>query len=309
MKLIFAGTPEFAARALRALLGAACDVVLVLTREDKPSGRGMETQISAVKKLALEHGLRLHQPRTLKDPSDRQPLAEARADLMVVAAYGLILPQAVLDIPPMGAINIHASLLPRWRGAAPIQRALLAGDSQTGVSIMKMEAGLDTGPVLLSVSTPIGEDDTAGTLHDRLAELGAEAVLEIVRRIESGTVEARPQNDSFAIYAPKLQKSESRVDWGREAAVIHRQIRAFNPAPGCSARWRGEELKIWQAVLLRQSHGMPGEILSVDNAGVLVACGQGALRLTQLQRPGGRKLAAADFLRGFTLAPGESFEV
>jgi len=309
MKLIFAGTPDFAARALNALLEARHEVVLVLTRPDKPSGRGMNTQASPVKKLALDHGLAIHQPRTLKDPLEQEPLRAAAPDILVVAAYGLILPQSVLDIPKRGAINIHASLLPRWRGAAPIQRALLGGDAITGVSIMQMDAGLDTGPVLLTEQTPITSEDTAGSLYERLAGIGASLVVEALRHMEHGALEPKPQEESLACYARKLEKSEARIDWRREAGFVDRQIRAFNPVPGCSARIRSTELKIWRAAIAPRERGAPGEVVQTDETGVVVACGQGALRLIELQRPGGRKLAAADFLRGFPVRPGECFEL
>ena len=262
MRVIFAGTPEFAARALAAFLVSEHEVVLVLTQPDRPSGRGMRPQPSAVKQLALQHGLALRQPTTLRDVKEHSLLAEVAADIMVVAAYGLILPQAVLDIPLLGAINIHASLLPRWRGAAPIPRALLAGDSKTGISIMSMDAGLDTGPVIQTEETPIGDADTAQTLHDRLADMGARLALEVLNRFEQGAVNAVPQSDRDVLYAAKITKSEARIDWTRGAHHIWRQIRAFNPNPGAVTKLRENEIKIWQARLASASFEKKGgEIL------------------------------------------------
>jgi methionyl-tRNA formyltransferase len=268
----------------------------------------MVAQCSPVKTLALERRLPLYQPATLKDDVVLERLGTVTADVMVVAAYGLILPQAVLDIPRHGALNIHASLLPRWRGAAPIQRALLAGDSSTGISIMRMDAGLDTGPVLLARRTAIDAQDTAGTLEQRLADIGATLIVEALERLGRATLEEHAQDESRATLAPKLQKAEVRIDWHADAARIQRQIRAFNPAPGCTSRIRGVELKLWRAAIAAASEGTPGCVLQADTAGVVVACGQGALRVTELQRPGGRKMPAAEFLRGFALAPGERFE-
>jgi methionyl-tRNA formyltransferase len=307
MKVIFAGTPEFAARALAALLASRHEVVLVLTQPDRPSGRGMRAHPSAVKQLAVKHGLAFRQPETLRDVAEHGVLAEAVADIMIVAAFGLILPQAVLDIPRLGAINIHASLLPRWRGAAPIQRALLAGDSKTGISIMNMDAGLDTGPVIHSEETPIGDADNAQTLHDRLADIGARLILEVLDRYEQGTVNAVPQSDRDATYAAKISKSEARIDWNCGADHIWRQIRAFNPNPGAAGHLRQTEVKIWQARVASSPGGKGGEILQADSNGLLVACGADALWLDQLQKPGGKRLQVGEFLRGFPVAPGEMF--
>ncbi len=307
MKVVFAGTPDFAARALASLLETRHEVALVLTRQDRPAGRGLESTASPVKKLALEHGIPLRQPRTLKDAEEQRAIAGVAPDVMVVAAYGLILPQAVLDIPVKGALNIHASLLPRWRGAAPIQRALLAGDQVTGISIMQMEAGLDTGPVLLAESTQIGEDDTAGTLHDRLAAMGARLIVEALDRLERGDLTPKPQDDSLATYAPKLAKTEARIDWRLPAAELHRRVRAFNPFPGCSSRVQDTEIKLWRAAPA-DGRGSPGEVLRADASGVVVACGQGALALTELQRPGGKRLSAGEFQRGFPVRVGGCFQ-
>ncbi len=307
MRIIFAGTPEFAALALAALLASRHEVVLVLTQPDRPSGRGMRTIPSAVKQLAMHHGLALHQPRSLRDVAEHRPLTESGADIMIVAAYGLILPQAVLNIPPLGAINIHASILPRWRGAAPIQRALLAGDSKTGISIMRMEAGLDTGPLIQVEETPIDNTDTAQTLHDRLAEMGARLVIEALGRFEQGSIRSTPQSADNVQYAPKIAKSEARIDWARGAAHIWRQIRAFNPSPGATTNLHETEIKIWQAKLAPASAGKGGEILQADADGLLVSCGSGVLLLEQLQKPGGKRLPAVEFLRGFPVVPGEFF--
>ena len=307
MRAIFAGTPAFAVPALRALAAAGHELALVLTQPDRPAGRGLARGASAVKDAAQALGAEVYQPATLKDRNVRERLRAVRPDVLIVAAYGLILPQAVLDIARLGALNIHASLLPRWRGAAPIQRAILAGDAVTGVSIMRMDAGLDTGPVLLRAETPIGSDDTAGSVHDRLASLGATLLLEALRGLERGTLVAAAQSGEGVTYAPKIEKSEARIDWTRPAREVDRQIRAFNPHPGAVATIRGTELKIWRAAT-GDDAGAPGTILRVDAPGVVVACGIGSLTLVELQRPGGRRLAADDFLHGFALAPGERFD-
>ena len=303
MKLIFAGTPEFAATALEALLAAGHEVLLVLTQPDRPAGRGMTLQASAVKKLALAHGLALHQPDKLKDAATHEPIRAAcaqGAEVMVVAAYGLILPQAVLDIPSRGCINIHASLLPRWRGAAPIHRAIEAGDAQTGVTIMQMEAGLDTGPMLLSESIPIAPQDTTGSLHDRLATLGGRLIVDALAGIDGLT--PAPQPETGVTYASKIAKGEAQLDWAQPATVLERKLRAFNPFPGAVATLAGEPVKLWRGEAV-QAAGRPGRILAADGNGIVVACGEGALRLTELQRPGGRRLASADFLHGSPLKP------
>ena len=300
-RIAFAGTPEFAAVALRALLEAGHDIPLVLTQPDRPAGRGMQPQPSAVKRVALEHGLSVAQPERLRDPATHQPLREAAVDVLVVAAYGLILPQAVLDIPPAGCVNIHASLLPRWRGAAPIQRAIEAGDASTGISLMRMEAGLDTGPVLLAESLPIGDEETAGELHDRLATLGARLVVATIPRLES--MAAEPQPEAGVTYAAKIDKAEAVLDWTQPAVELARKVRAFNPFPGASAPLGGQPTKLWRAAPVA-GDGPPGHFLAADSAGIVVACGTGALRITELQRPGGRRVTAADFLRGHTLPAG-----
>lgn len=308
MKVIFAGTPEFAARALRSLLAAGHEVVLVLTQPDRAGGRGMKMLVSPVKQLAVAAGLAVLQPSTLKDPVVQKALKDSAADVMVVAAYGLILPQAVLDISPLGAINIHASLLPRWRGAAPIQRALLAGDRQTGITIMRMEAGLDTGPILLQEAFDIEGQDTAQSLHDRLAELGARMVVQVLGTLHE--VRPRLQPEQGVTYAQKVTKAEARVNWKLSAEEISRSIRAYFPFPGAYSNLNGTELKLWSAALAREGSpgAVPGEVLKLTSNGVMVACSQGVVQLLELQRPGGKRLAAAEFLRGFPIAPGDRFE-
>jgi methionyl-tRNA formyltransferase len=305
MKVIFAGTPNFAARALRALIESRHELVMVLTQPDRPAGRGMQARASAVKLLADEQNLPIRQPATLKSEAEQSHLAALNADVMVVVAYGLILPPAVLDIPRSGAINIHASLLPRWRGAAPIQRALLAGDHRTGISIMRMDAGLDTGPVFLTEETPIADTDSTQTLHDRLAEIGARAVLTVLDQLEKGLAVTTAQPEVGVTYAAKISKEEARIDWNQEARQIWRQIRAFNPSPGAVARHGQTDIKIWQARLEPNAGGKAGEVLRVDATGMLVACGKEALWLEQLQKSGGKKLATMNFLQGFPIAPGE----
>jgi methionyl-tRNA formyltransferase len=293
MRLIFAGTPEFAAEHLQALLGSAHQVVAVYTQPDRPAGRGQKLMPSPVKQLAQQHGISVYQPASLRNAEAQAELAALTPDLMVVVAYGLILPQAVLDIPRLGCINSHASLLPRWRGAAPIQRAVEAGDSESGVTVMRMEAGLDTGPMLLKVSTPISADDTGGSLHDRLAQLGPPAVLEAIEGLAAGTLGGQVQNDALATYAHKLNKEEARLDWSRPAAELECQIRALYPWPVCHTTLGQDAVKVLAARVV-QGIGAPGEILSANKEGLVIACGQGALCLTRLQLPGGKPLAFAD---------------
>ena len=304
MRVIFAGTPEFAAQALRAIIAADHVVPLVMTQPDRPAGRGMALQPSPVKRLAEANGIEVFQPPTLREAAAQERIAAIRADVMVVAAYGLIVPQAVLDLPRFGCINIHASLLPRWRGAAPIQRALLSGDRETGVSIMQMEAGLDTGPVLLRASCPIGATDTAATLHDRLAERGARLIVETLGRLPLPT---EPQPAAGVTYANKIEKSEALVDWSKDAQELARQIRAFNPFPGAQARFAGQIVKLWQAVPVAGA-GEKGRILSVDRDSIVVACGSGALAVTQLQKAGGKRLPVREFLAGHPLKAGDHFD-
>lgn len=303
MKLIFAGTPEFAAQALTAILAAGHEVALVLTQPDRPAGRGMTLQPSAVKQVALAHGIEVFQPLTLKDAEAQARLAAVAAEVMVVAAYGLILPQAVLDLPAQGCLNIHASLLPRWRGAAPIQRALLAGDAETGVCIMQMEAGLDTGPVLLREALPITEEDTAASLHDKLAACGARLIVDALGQLPLPAID---QPEDGVTYARKIEKAEAAIDWTRSASELDRHIRAFNPFPGAQAQFAGQTVKLWVARPV-SGQGQAGEILAVSRQAVVIACGEGALAVTELQKAGGKRLAVQQFLAGHPLAVGERF--
>lgn len=305
MKLIFAGTPEFAAQALSAIVAAGHEVALVLTQPDRPAGRGMALQPSAVKKIALEQGIEVFQPQTLKSEEAQAKIAAVGAEVMVVAAYGLILPQLVLDMPRFGCINIHASLLPRWRGAAPIQRALLAGDAETGVCIMQMEAGLDTGPVLLRGAFPIEATDTTATLHDRLAELGARLSVEALGKLP---LPAEAQPSEGVTYAHKIEKAEALVDWTKTAEALDRHIRAFNPFPGAQASFAGQTIKLWRATPVAGS-APAGTVLAVDKQAVVVACGAGALAVSELQKAGGKRLPVQQFLAGNPLKVGDRFDV
>ncbi|MBF1163416.1 MAG: methionyl-tRNA formyltransferase [Dechloromonas agitata] len=305
MKLIFAGTPEFAAQALSAIVAAGHQVALVLTQPDRPAGRGMALQPSAVKNVALAHGIEVFQPLTLKDAEAQAKIAAVGAEVMVVAAYGLILPQAVLDMPRFGCINIHGSLLPRWRGAAPIQRALLAGDAETGVCIMQMEAGLDTGPVLLRGALPIAATDTTASLHDRLAELGARLCVEALGQLP---LPAEPQPGEGVTYAHKIEKAEAVIDWTKSAAELDRHIRAFNPFPGAQALFGGQTVKLWQATPVAGS-GPVGSVLAVDKKRIVIACGEGALAVSELQKAGGKRLPVQQFLAGHPLKVGDRFDI
>ncbi len=278
----------------------------MVTRPDRPAGRGQKSTPGAVKRLALDRRLQLFQPATIKSPEALARLQAARPEAIVVAAYGQILPQEALDVAPQGAINIHASLLPRWRGAAPIQRALLAGDPVTGISIMRMDAGLDTGPVLARHPVPIAADDDAGSLHDKLAELGAQAIVDTLSRLKTGDVASTPQGEKGVTYAAKLEKHEIWLDWAAPAAELERRIRALRPSPGAATRIGGEALKVWRA-RIASVRGVPGTVLDTRDA-LVVACGEHALVLEEVQRPGARRMAAQDFLRGFRLAPGARLE-
>lgn len=279
--------------------------MLVLSQPDRAAGRGLKAAASPVKRFALEHGLSVEQPESLKTPQARACIVAARAEVLVVAAYGLLLPRPVLEATPHGALNIHASLLPRWRGAAPIQRALLAGDTQTGISIMRMDAGLDTGPVIAQRAVPIGPEDDAGTLHDRLAELGGQMMVQALQDLEEGRAVPRPQSEAGATYATKLTKEETFLDWRRSAEELERAVRAYRPMPGAETRLYGEPIKIWRAAS-EDASGPAGTVLRVESGGLVVACGKGALRLEELQRPGGRRMPAAEFLRGRNVAAGAS---
>ncbi len=310
MRLIFAGTPRFAADALRALIAEGHEVVLVLTQPDRPAGRGMQIATSDVKRVALDAGIPVEQPRSLRSEEAVETLRRVDAEVMVVAAYGLILPPAVLGLFPRGCINIHASLLPRWRGAAPIQRTILAGDARSGVCIMQMEAGLDTGPILRSESLALTSDETAGTLHDRLTVLGSRLVLDVLRDMALGPVQATPQDQAAATYAAKIGRGEAVLDFARPAVLIDRHVRAFNPTPGAWAMYGGETIKIWCAQPLEfETMAVPGTVVAMSREGLDVACGGGTLlRLTELQRSGGRRLPAEAFLQGFPLRPGDRFQ-
>ena len=319
MKIIYAGTPEFAASALQALHEAGHEITLVLTQPDRPAGRGMQLQASAVKQYAQAHNMPVAQPVSLRLDGKYPDVArEAHAllestphDVMVVAAYGLILPASVLAIPRLGCLNIHASLLPRWRGAAPIHRAIEAGDAMTGITIMQMDEGLDTGPMLLRHELPIAPDDSTGSLHDRLASLGASMIVDALRGLEAGTLAAQAQPEDGVTYAAKIRKEEAALDFREPASVLDRKIRAFNPFPGATARFNGVPIKLWRATAcpdypVRQP---PGTVLEADaGQGVLVACGTGALQIAQLQKPGGKRLDAEGFLQGFPMQGG-SFEL
>ena len=324
IRVAFAGTPEFAREALAALHAAGFAVQLVLTQPDRPAGRGMKPRASPVKQWAQAHGLPVLQPRSLRldgrYPDDataaQAALRAARADALVVAAYGLILPPWTLDEQRadgrLGCLNIHASLLPRWRGAAPIHRAIEAGDAATGVTIMQMDAGLDTGDMLLVEKLPIGARDTTAALHDRLAVLGGRLIVQALELAACGGLRATPQPAEGVSYARKIDKHEAAIDWALPAAVIERRIRAFDPFPGASSVLGGETVKLWGAELPSSSpeeKGAPGQILHISDTGVTVACGEGALTLTALQRPGGKRLPARDFLRGFALQAGQRFEL
>ncbi len=306
MRIIFAGTPQFAASALTALLKEH-HIAAVLTQPDRPAGRGMQLAASPVKQLALQHGLTVLQPATLKTDEAQREIAALDADVMVVAAYGLILPKAVLQLPRHGCLNIHASLLPRWRGAAPIPRAILAGDGETGITIMQMDEGLDTGDMLLRRACPIAPDDTSLTLHDKLAAIGADCVLEALRLLQENRLTPVKQDDAAATYAAKLLKSEAQIDWRQDGAHIERAVRAFNPFPVSHANISGAAVKIWQASLQQGAQGEPGKVLAVDKQGITVACSKDALRLEVLQRPGGKAQPAAQFLQAVPVKPGDSF--
>ena len=320
MKIIFAGTPEFARVALERLLAAGFEIPLVLSQPDRPAGRGMKLQASPVKLCALAHGLAVAQPRSLrldgKFPDEaaaaRAAIRAANADAMVVAAYGLILPQWVLDAPRLGCFNIHASLLPRWRGAAPIHRAIEAGDQHTGVTIMQMDAGLDTGDMLLVERLPIAADDSTGSLHDRLAVLGGRLMVEALEMAACGGLRPVPQPADGVTYAHKIEKAEAAIDWTLPAAVIALRVRAFNPFPGASTALAGEAIKVWAAHVETDTDtgadagaAVPGQVLAIGPQGIRVMTGDGVLVLDELQRAGGKRLPAADFLRGFALTPGQ----
>jgi methionyl-tRNA formyltransferase len=302
VRIIFAGTPQFAAAALDALIPKHT-VVAVLTQPDRPAGRGMQLTSSPVKQSAIKHGIQVLQPATLKDKEIQALIAGLNADVMVVAAYGLILPKAVLDTPKYGCLNIHASLLPRWRGAAPIQRAIQAGDAETGITIMQMDEGLDTGAMLLRESCSIAAHDSAHTLHDKLAHLGVSSILAVLGNLPNGLTPV-PQESNKACYAAKLLKSEASIDWHLDAVLLERTIRALNPFPLCNFNYRESVIKVWQASL-KNEQGRPGEVLHVGKQGITVACGKDAVQLEVLQRPGGKAQSATQFLQAIPIKVGD----
>ena len=307
MKIIFAGTPQFAASALAAL-HKEHQIVAVLTQPDRPAGRGMQLGISAVKQLALRYGLPVLQPATLKTAEAQQEIAALNADVMVVAAYGLMLPKAVLQLPRYGCLNIHASLLPRWRGAAPIQRAIQAGDIETGITVMQMDEGLDTGDMLLQRDCPIAEYETAKTLHDKLAEIGANCIVEALSLLAENRLVPIKQDETKACYAAKLLKSEAKIDWHQDARLIERTIRAFNPFPVCHSALNGVTIKIWQAALCPDQPGEHGKVIATDERGFTVGCGNAGLRLEVLQRPGGKAQPAVQFVQAMPVKVGDAFD-
>lgn len=310
MRIIFAGTPHFAAHALAALLDKH-EVVAVLTQPDRPSGRGMQLTASPVKQLAQQHGIPVFQPVTLKTEEAQKKIATLNADVMVVAAYGLILPQAVLQLPKQGCLNIHASLLPRWRGAAPIQRAILAGDKETGITIMQMDVGLDTGDMLLKKACEISERDTAETLHDKLAVLGAQAIVETLRLVEQRQLHPEKQNDSLATYAAKLSKSEAALDWTSAADRLGRAVRGYYPFPVAYTTMGDTPIKVMRARVRQQESGFdaPGTVLTIDKECIWVACGEGALGIEVMQKPGGKALPVLQFIQSFPIKAGDRFGV
>jgi methionyl-tRNA formyltransferase len=308
MRIIFAGTPAFAAETLKALINTEHEICAVYTQPDRPAGRGRKLTASPVKQLAQEHNIPVEQPINFKSDNAIQTLAGYQADLMIVVAYGLLLPQVVLDTPKLGCINVHASLLPRWRGAAPIQRAILAGDKESGVCIMQMEAGLDTGPVLSEARCPITEEDTAQVLHDRLAILGATTLVETLKDIEQCQRNAKPQNDELTSYASKLDKKEADIDWQDSAQNILRKINAFNPWPVAQTIWHDAIFRIWRAQLVKEEAQQPaGQIIKANKAGIDVATGDGVIRITELQLPGKRAMSVQDFLNANTMKVGDHF--
>jgi methionyl-tRNA formyltransferase len=311
VRLVFAGTPDFAATALKSLLQTDHQVVGVYSQPDRPSGRGRKLTSSPVKQVSLDAGIPVFQPQTLKTPEAQEELKALNADVMIVAAYGLILPQAILDIPRHGCLNIHASLLPRWRGAAPIQRAIAAGDRETGITIMQMDAGLDTGDMLLKMTTPIQESDTGGSLHDRLAEMGGQAIVDTLGSVKNGTLAAEPQNDQSACYAHKLSKEEGHIDWTEDATAISRLIRAFNPWPGTYTDADDLRIRIHAAEVIDiTSDRHPGTVVARSRDGIDIACGLDVLRITRLQLAGSRPQSTSDLINGGKdiLLPGQELD-
>jgi methionyl-tRNA formyltransferase len=307
LKIIFAGTPIFAEKALQALLDKKHKVLAVLTQPDRPSGRGMLLKQSPVKQLATHYGLEVLQPITLKSPEIQKKLTEYNADVMIVAAYGLILPAAILKIPRLGCLNIHASLLPRWRGAAPIQRVIQAGDAETGITIMQMDAGLDTGDMLLKRSCKIEARETAETLHDKLATIGAETIIEVLGHLDQGKINPIKQDNENATYAAKLTKEESRINWNLSATEIERNVRSYNPFPGANTKIQDTQIKIWKANAINETKGEPGELMRIQKDSLIVACGTGSLAVEVLQRPNAKALTADLFVQGFNIKAGDRF--
>jgi methionyl-tRNA formyltransferase len=311
LNIIFAGTPEFAVPALAALIDAGHEIVMVLTQPDRPAGRGMKLKASPVKVLAEQHDLPVFQPETLKDTAAQAQIATVNADVMIVAAYGLIIPTVILNMPRLGCYNIHASILPRWRGAAPIHRSILAGDSETGVTIMEVVPKLDAGAMVSKGVVPITEADTTQSLHDTLAKIGADLMVQAMQDLaKHGRLASTPQDEALVTYAHKLEKAEAVIDWHKSARVISQQVRAFNPFPVAQSYLRGEVCRIWMATTesdnANSSHAQPGEIVSVHD-GVMVACGEGVLHITELQAPGGKRLSAQAFVQGHNLKVGDVF--
>ncbi len=311
LRILFAGTPEFSALHLKALIDSKHQLIGVYTQPDRPAGRGKKLQTSPVKNLALEAGLAVYQPASLKGQAEQQQLADLQADVMIVVAYGLILPQAILDAPRLGCLNVHASLLPRWRGAAPIQRAIEAGDPVSGITIMQMDAGLDTGAMLATANCPIQAATTAASLHDQLAMMGAPLLLQVLSRLNDYQLQATTQDDALSTYARKILKSEAQLDWRHSATQLDQTVRAFNPFPVCFSTLAGERVKIWQASPAAATSAEPGTIISADKSGIMVACGVGCLNIERLQLPGGKPLTAEQLLnaRKQLFAPGQQFQV
>lgn len=304
LDIIFAGTPDFAAEALAQLIKKGFNVIAVYTQPDRPAGRGRKLTASAVKVLALEHEIPVYQPESFRQEGAIEALAALKPDLMIVAAYGLLLPPAVLTIPHHGCINIHASLLPRWRGAAPIQRAILAGDEKTGITIMQMDEGLDTGAMILKRAIPINAGESGGQLHDRLATLGGEAMVEALERLQLGALVAEAQDEALTSYAAKLKKEEAKIDWNQSAQQIARQVAAFNPWPVAQSLWNDKVIRIWQADLIETispQESNAGEVIAASKAGIDVCCGEGVLRITELQMPGKKRVDAASFVNAYPI--------
>lgn len=301
LKIIFAGTPDFSVQPLEALIDSEHEVIGVYTQPDRPAGRGRKLKLGPVKEVAIRHDIPVYQPKNFRDEADLKQLQDLKADLMVVVAYGLLLPTAVLNAPRLGCVNIHASLLPRWRGAAPIQRAILAGDDETGITIMQMDEGLDTGPMLHILRCPITPEDTGGTLHDKLALLGATALMEALPGIVDGSLQAEVQNDDGMLYAKKLDKNEAWLDWNQPAEELVRQVHAFTPWPIAQTRLGDATLRIWGAEWIPDCSGAPGQVLETSRAGIVVAAASGGIKITRLQMPGKRAVSAADFLNAHAL--------